>query len=333
MKVDDIRPDQLMAGQAAAEAADIDWLRHHREEFVGVACPACGSEQRTALYEKKAMPQVRCDICKTQYASPRPTPELLAEFYASSKNYAYFAEHIFPASKEARRQNLFKPRAEMVAALTKRFGVSGGTLIEVGAAYGFFCDEIRKLNVFDRIVGIEPTPNLAEICRDQGIDIIESPYEKIVLDEKASVIAHFEVIEHLFNPSDFLKWCFDSLAPGGLMVATCPNIAGFESVTLGEESNAVDHEHINLFSPQSLCLLLEKQGFKILEVSTPGRLDIDLVRRAVQGGRYPAKNLDPIIEQLIFCQDEAVQDRFLKVLQDANLTGNVMAVAKRPEGV
>ena len=51
--------------------------------------------------------------------------------------------------------------------------------------------------MFAKVIGIEPTPDLAQTCRDLGIHIIEAPYEQVALCEKVDVIAHFEVIEHL----------------------------------------------------------------------------------------------------------------------------------------
>ena len=83
------------------------------------------------------------------------------------------------------------------------------------------------------------------------------------------------------------------------MVATCPNVAGLETTLLGKESNAVDHEHINLFSPDSIKILLKKCNFEIIELSTPGVLDIDLVRRAVKEERYEIDQIDPIIRELV----------------------------------
>src|SRR3546814_583331 len=103
MKVADIRPDALMAGQQAAMLRDIATLLDRRAEFVAVPCPACGRDAPTVLYEKYGMTHNRCAACRTQYISPRPSSAVLRDFYEASENYAYFAAHIFPASAETRR--------------------------------------------------------------------------------------------------------------------------------------------------------------------------------------------------------------------------------------
>ena len=330
MKVSDIRPEELMDGQKAAEAKDIRWLEKRKNNFIEVLCPACELNNSKFLYEKKSMKQVRCLNCFTQYANPRPTPKILSEFYLNSKNYEYFAKYIFPASMEQRRIKIFKPRAEMISKIIKNLGLHGGTLVEVGCGYGQFCTEINALNVFDEILGIEPTPDLASICRKKNIEVIENSYENISFDESIDFIVHFEVIEHLFSPKDFVNWCYTSLKKGGYMVATCPNVAGLETTLLGKESNAVDHEHINLFSPDSIKILLKKCNFEIIELSTPGVLDIDLVRRAVKEERYEIDQIDPIIKEILFHSNKQVQKKFLLLLQEAHLTGNLMVIAQKP---
>lgn len=327
MKVEDIRPDALMDGQRLAEAKDIAWLAERRQSFVEVPCPACGAAHGQPLYEKNGMPFVRCPDCAMQYASPRPDVGTLEGFYAASENYAYFSKVIFPASSE-KRQQMFRARARRVMDIMAVQGLKGGTLLEVGAAYGFFCDEVHRAGIFDRIIAVEPTPDLAARCRSLGLETIESPYEKVTLDAQVDVIAHFEVIEHLFDPSHFLRWCAGALVPGGIMILTCPNIAGLETVTAGAASSAVDHEHINLFSPASLSRLLEKCGFETLEVKTTGELDIDLLNRALREGRLDGAAVNPIIHGLVTASAD-IQQRFLALLQDAGLTSNMMVVARK----
>src|SRR5439155_26773943 len=100
------------------------------------------------------------------------------------------------------------------------------------------------------------------------------------------VVAAFEVIEHLFSPHDFLTACRDRLAPGGLVVLTCPNVRGFDVSVLGPVSDTVDVEHLNYFHPDSLCRLLERCGLTPLEALTPGELDAELVRKKALAGQF-----------------------------------------------
>ncbi len=308
---------------------DLDWLAARKETFVDVPCPACESSTRHYLYEKYGMEHQLCGVCATQYVSPRPTAETLGAFYAGSVNYRYWAKEIFPASREKRRASIFQPRAAIVADLVRRHGIAGGMLVEVGAAHGLFCDEIRKLNLFRRLIAIEPTPDLACECRTLGFETIEAPWEKVRLDQPAQVIAAFEVIEHLFDPRAFLNWCHANLLAEGHVLFTCPNIAGFETLLLGKASGAVDHEHINLFTPQSLCRLIEACGFTVIESTTPGELDVELVRRALDAGDVDEVMLGPVVSRLVRNADPGVSKSLQDLLKRAGLSSNMMVLARK----
>lgn len=330
MEGNDIRPRDVMVGQAEAMQSDIDWLAARSGAFVIVACPACGADQATPLYEKYAMQHNVCRACSTQYVNPRPSADLLGEFYAQSDNYQYWAKHIFPRSREARREKIFRPRADILADIAARKDVSGGVFVEVGAAHGLFCDEVRKLDIFHRIVAIEPTPDLAQNCRDLGFETIEAPFESITLDIKADFVANFEVIEHLFDPAAFLTWCYSLLIPGGTLMLTCPNIAGFETLLLERESNTVDHEHLNLFTPQSLAALSKRCGFENVQITTPGRLDVELVQIALSEGVIDKAALGPVISRLIDHRDPALMERLQNLVSDAGLSSHMLLLADRP---
>jgi 2-polyprenyl-3-methyl-5-hydroxy-6-metoxy-1,4-benzoquinol methylase len=329
LKVEDIRPDGLLAGQRAAMERDIALIKSWAANFVDVTCPACDSAEREPLYEKYGLQHHRCDACRTQYISPRPTPELLAKFYAVSENYAYWAQYIYPASAESRRRNIFVPRARLVADLVREKGMAGGTFVEVGAGYGIFCEELKKLDLFDRIVGLEPSPKLAEICRSKGIETIELPFERTEMDQCADVVASFEVIEHLFRPKDYVSWLHRILKPGGLAIVTCPNIEGFDTLLLAKDAIAVDHQHLNYFHPASIAALFERAGFSAIEVTTPGVLDVDLVRRAFRAGTIGHDRLGPILGRIIEADDAALDTQLQTLLQNARLSSNMMVVARK----
>lgn len=330
MKVADIKPDALRAGQQAAMRQDIDWLAARRDRFEVVPCPACESGRRQPLYDKNGVPHVCCLDCGTQYASPRPGEALLAEFYATSANYAYWAKYMFPASEASRRENIFRPRAETAAGLARDKGIEGGTLLEVGAGWGMFCEELASTGAFGRIIGIEPTPDLAEKCRQRGIETIEAPWEQAELGTVVDMVTAFEVIEHLFDPARFLAWVLEALRPGGFVLLTCPNCRGFDTLVLGRDADAVDHEHINLFHPASIRMLAERVGFVDVEVSTPGQLDFDIVQRAYHESRIGPEQLGPFLSALLVDDAPGIGDRFQAFLQQANMSSNMMLVGRRP---
>lgn len=326
----EIRPQVLMAEQAARFANDIRRLNGRKDEFVEVPCPACGADEAQKRFEKYGLDYVDCQSCGTMYVTPRPTPEILAWYYATSENYQYWSKHIFPASEDSRRAKIFRPRAERLADICRRHAVPTGTLMEVGAGFGTFGEEIKALGLFGAYVAVEPTPDLAEICRRKGLDVIELPIEQVdVRAMPVDVVASFEVIEHLFAPSAFIERCTQALSPGGLLVLSCPNGKGFEVQVLQQESDTVDVEHLNYFNPRSLTELVRSHGLEVIETSTPGELDAELVRKKVLAGGINLSG-QPFLTQLLLEEWETAGAPFQAFLAANGLSSHMWLVARKP---
>jgi len=323
----EIRPADTAAEQRRRYEADVARLLAKRAEFVDVACPACGAAARSLRFQKYSLRYEECAACGTVYVSPRPTPAVLKDYYEHSLNYAYWNEVIFPASEGVRRERIFRPRVDRVIDLCRRHAVAMGTLVEVGAGFGTFCEELRDRAAFSRVVAVEPTPELAATCRRRGLDVREARIEEAGLEGSVDVVASFEVIEHLFDPGEFVRTCAAALAPGGLLVLTCPNVRGFDIDVLGEASPAIDAEHLNYFHPRSLALLLGRHGFAVLETQTPGKLDLDIVRNRVLSGEFDLR--DRFLRRVLLDDWERLGARFQAFLAESGLSSNMWVVARR----
>ncbi len=329
LKETEIRPKNLMDGQRIAMLTDVGRLLGRRKEFVDVVCPACNSNQRQKAFEKYGMEYYQCKKCDTIYITPRPTEEVLNWFYKYSVNYAYWNKHIFPASEEKRRERIFVPRVDAILKYCEKYSVKTDSLLEIGAAFGTFCSEMKSRNIFKKVIGVEPTPDLAQTCREKGIEIIEKTIEQIEFldEEKFDVVVNFEVIEHLFSPKDFIVQCKKMLKKGGLFVVTCPNGKGFDITVLGQESIAIDHEHLNYFNPKSLSDLISSCGFEVLETETPGRLDAELVRNKILSGEFDITS-QPFLKQVLIENWDTLQIPFQKFISENGLSSNMWIVAK-----
>jgi 2-polyprenyl-3-methyl-5-hydroxy-6-metoxy-1,4-benzoquinol methylase len=329
----DIRPAQLMAKQRIAALTDVGRMLSRCSEFVLVDCPACGADAHVPKFEKNGISYVECKKCQTFYVNPRPPSDVLEWFYRGSPNYAYWNEVIFPASEAARRERIFVPRVDRLLDLCQKYKVDTNAILEIGAGFGTFCGEVKRRNVFTRVVAVEPTPDLAKTCRERGLEVIEKPVEQIQLDaaELFDVVASFEVIEHLFAPADFVGHMTRLLRPGGIMMLACPNGQGFDIETLGTASNTVDHEHLNYFNPNSLAGLLAQRGLEILESFTPGKLDADLVRNKILAGEFDVSK-QPFLKRILVDEWEHLGGAFQEFLIQQGLSSNMWVVARKPLG-
>lgn len=324
-----IRPDHLKKGQMEAFLEDIAQLLTHKGEFVTVPCPACGSKNFHPAFDKYGLRFVECDVCETVFINPRPTPEILENYYANSKNYWYWNNFIFPASEDVRCEKIFRPRVEKILEICRKYGIGTGTLLEVGAGFGTFCEELKKTGTFRKIIAVEPTPGLAETCRKKDLNVIELPVEKIRMGENSvDVIVSFEVIEHLFNPGGFIRSCGSILSPGGLLVLSCPNVKGFDMMVLRGLSESFDAEHLNYFTPESLSGLLTACGFVVLETSTPGKLDADMVRKKIVSGEFDISG-QPFLKRLLLTDWERTGPAFQIFLADNGLSSHLWIVGRK----
>jgi SAM-dependent methyltransferase len=324
-------PEDLLAGQEAAFERDIRRLQVRMAEFVSVPCPACGATDSAVVFDKYSFSYCKCPHCATLFMSPRPSAEVMAQYYADSENYRYWAKHIFPASETARRVKIHRPRLERVIDYCKRFHISFGCLAEAGPGFGTFASLAMNSGRFGRVVAVEPTPEMADACRQRGVEVIQKCVEEIGNElQGVNAAVAFEVIEHLFDPRVFLQAMADRLTAGGLLVLSCPNGLGFDIAMLGPEALAVDAEHVNLFNPDSLARLVTSCGFDVLEVTTPGRLDAEFVREAVLSGRHSLA-ANPFLQRILIDEWPHLGKPFQTFLADNGLSSHMWLAARKKE--
>ena len=322
-------PEDLLAGQEAAFARDIERLKAKRMEFIAVGCPACSSHDFRPTFEKFTFSYVTCVECETLFMNPRPSPAIMASYYDNSENYQYWAKHIFPTSEAARREKIHRPWLERVIEYTERYRISRGVLLEIGPGFGTFAQLARESDAFGRVIAVERTPEMVEACRARGVEVIAKSIEE-VKDQltDVDVACAFEVIEHLFEPRTFLRAIARLIRPGGLLVLSCPNGKGFDILMLQSQSLAIDPEHVNLFNPKSLGRLVNSCGFEVVEVTTPGRLDAEFVRTAILEGRYDVSN-NPFLKRVLVDEWDQFGWPFQQFLAEQGLSSHMWLVVRK----
>ncbi len=328
----EIRPPNVLVGQQIAIRQDIGFLLSRYDQFVKTACPACRGVTTKPHLAKHGFTYDLCNSCGTVFMNPRAPEAVLADFYRASANYAYWNKYIFPASATVRRERIFRPRVEKIIDICERHTIRMGVLVEIGSGFGTFLEEMTLKGAFETVLGIEPTPDLARTCREKGLKIVERTVEEAARDgtlPQADVIVSFEVIEHLFDPGAFVEYCGRLLVPGGVFVSTCPNWEGFDLQVLGTVSDAIDHEHVNYFTPSSIATLCRDRGLIPLGIETTGELDAEIVRNKVLEGRFSLDS-NPFLKRVLVDRWEDLGGSFQEFLKKSNLSSNMTIVAIKP---
>ena len=113
-----------------------------------------------------------------------------------------------------------------------------------------------------------------------------------------------------------------------MLVLSCPNGQGFDISVLKEISKAVDAEHVNLFNPYSLGLLVESCGFEVLDVSTPGRLDTEFVHNAILDGKFDVSD-NPFLKRVLVDEWDRLGWPFQEFLAANGLSSHLWLAARK----
>ncbi|MEG6584985.1 class I SAM-dependent methyltransferase [Dendrosporobacter sp. 1207_IL3150] len=328
----ELRPHELIKNQVKMLEDENKRLLSFQQHFVSKGCPCCDSHMKTMSFQKEQFCYFECVECETLYIDPRPTSDLLKQYYVNSDRYAYWNKYVFPATEKVRKQNIYLPRVAKVIELCHKYNVGLNSLVEVGAGFGSFAEEMLHKQIFKEVSVIEPIAAFAHTCRNKGLQVIEEMIEDIPLKKgQINVLVAFELIEHLYSPSQFLHKCQYALADDGLLILTCPNVKGFEANVLRELSSTFAPEHLNYFHPKSISRLLERCGFDIVEIATPGSLDAELVRNRVLQGEFDIAD-QPFLYQVLVERWDDLGRVFQDFLATNNLSSHMWVVARKAKG-
>ncbi len=279
MNENEIRPKDLLRCYLELCEKDAKHYFDHSEKY-DVACVACGSEEVSFEFEKQDFEYVRCVNCGTLYQTPRPSAEAFGRFYSDSESSKYWADVFFPAVAEIRREKIFRPRVKRLIEMCSKKGLDVKRLVDVGAGYGIFLDEWRLCCPEVDAVAVEPSASLAAECRRKEFRVIEAVAQQANgLSGFADLVVCFEVLEHVDDPLSFLNTLKGMVRPGGYVFISTLCIDGFDLQMLWEKSTQMSPpHHINILSVDGFVELFKQAGLVDVDVSTPGVLDVDIIR-------------------------------------------------------
>lgn len=209
---------------------------------------------------------VKCKHCGLVYQNPRPTPNKIMSYYPSS-----YTPHNFyrSADNHGKIYNmLFQYGLRKRCDLVFRYKESG-KLLDVGCATGEFLNAVSHSKRW-HVKGVEIDEKAAEIARQKyQLNVVAGTiFSNEITKDSYDVITFWEVIEHLHNPAEVLHKAFTLTNPGGILIVRLPNFASFDKSIFGKYWAGFDApRHLYIFSPTTIKKMIEKAGYKILEIN------------------------------------------------------------------
>jgi hypothetical protein len=154
---------------------------------------------------------------------------------------------VFKGSAAARLEHVSKPRARWVRRSL----------------------ELAELPFEATLVG-EDDLFMEDTLREAGVEVVDS----------ARAVLWFERLDRSVDPAEELCRIGSALGKEGIVLSTAFLCSGFDVSILRERHPSLNPlERMNVYTEKGLRLLAGRCGFEITEFSTPGTMDLEIVRR------------------------------------------------------
>ncbi|MBZ0200447.1 MAG: class I SAM-dependent methyltransferase [Ignavibacteriaceae bacterium] len=281
-------------------------------------CPACTNKESDFKFSKNGFVYRECLFCGTVFMTPRPNREMLHDFFANSSGLKYWNSKAFQGS-ESRKEHVLDPRMRWITESLDFADDSSRTYLDFYSKYLPFVTKISSLKNLNKKVSYKPIEGTAKEIKDLGFEIIDSLGE-----EKYSVVTAFEVFDRFYNPRKVLETIKKNMETGGLLFLSTTSASGLDfQFLLKKSKNIVPPLHMNIFSVEGMIKILEDFDFEVVELSTPGSLDIKILEEQIDEISAPK-----FLTDLIQNRDNYTKEAFQEFLQRARLSSHMRVLAK-----
>jgi 2-polyprenyl-3-methyl-5-hydroxy-6-metoxy-1,4-benzoquinol methylase len=231
--------------------------------LAGVASPIAGDELHpwlkrvSSTYASGKSYQIyRGEPSGIGVTVPVPTPAELNELYAAT--YDYGAHALIEREKRWRNRKLVD---HLLAG-----GASIDTVLDVGCMYGYLLEELRARGA-GALHGVEIAEAPARVAEGKGFTLHQGTIEAYAASAPGGtfdVVFAQHVLEHVGDPSLFLRAAFALLKPGGKLALVVPHVGSvtrriFRSSWGWYQVPA----HLFHFSERALASLCQSAGFTV----------------------------------------------------------------------
>lgn len=232
-----------------------------------LACPACGRlTAQDFLYAKNGCDILRCTECgigRTETTNFDPAAYYTEDYFSGQHDDGY-------ADYRGAEPVLRKEFARVVEFVREH--KTGGRLLDVGCAYGFFLQEAKS---HFEVAGIEIAQEAAAHARANGLNVIDGVADGPTMAKLGSfdVIVMLDVIEHLPDPRETLALLERHLNPDGIIVVTTGDFGSQYARLSGSGWRLMTPpQHLWFFTRESMSRLADRLGMTLVSFTHPWKV-------------------------------------------------------------
>ena len=286
----------------------------HGQNFKKRNCPVCNNNISNNIDFFHGMYGIdRCTKCTSLFVNPAPDINALSDYYENCLCNRQLSSVI----KERYDNNDFinDDRITCIADIINNIKPTHSRaikILEIGCNNGAFLSKLKQYCEQNlpqcnfELFGVDIDQTAIKNSVDKTLNLFCGLAEDIAKEHKYKydVIVHFELIEHLIDPKTFVTSIHNMLTEDGKMVFTTPNICGLDNQALDYNNiRYLAHAifppmHINAFSIVNISHFLIENNFSINNISTPGKLDIDILSKCFHSLQ------DDVFKDIALLQDD-----------------------------
>ena len=307
-----------------AAVKPLDGLNRYREHCLAVtaqalrqrtrrrtACPADGAVLEPAG-DIGGLPYAACPKGGGFFLAQLPEPAVWAGVLREVSRYRHSPQAFHTGLAQSRAENVYAPKLEWIQETLRLQEVRHPAILEAMTAPSDFTELLERSGSFSRVVSVDETAYASEAAPPAA--------------ERFQAAVLLESLDRVHHPAALLANIRRALSGGGLLFATALVASGFDIAVLGLRSRYLyPPDRTNCFSLEELVALVAGAGFALVEVSTPGVLDVEIVRAHV--AQEPSLPLSAF-ERRLLASDQEAQAAFQAFLQQGRLSSFTRIAAR-----
>ena len=232
-----------------------------------ISCPICEISESRPFIFGGPKDIVKCKGCGLVYVNPRRSEKEIKAFF--QKDYISNNQMLDTIFGTWRRETLIR-----IAALILKFKKSG-KILDIGCAGGEFLENFLPLGGW-KCYGLEPSFLAASAAIKKGISIYQGVLEDIdIPDNDFDVITYLDTLYYAPRPLEGIIKLRKILKEDGILVIEVPgycyrlmrNVGPLGLILNGKWcSLGPPSPHLFFYSQRTLCKLLEKAGFVMIDI-------------------------------------------------------------------